>query len=46
MVKQIVRALLFLQQKSEPVAEEDRQIIVVAAGSFIFLMVNPVITKR
>lgn len=75
MVKQIVRDPLFLQQKSEPATEADKQvivdlmdtlkansdrcvgmaanmigvkkqIIVVAAGPFIFPMVNPVITKK
>ena len=75
MVKQIIRDPLFLQQKSEPANEEDRQviidlmdtlkanidrcvgmaanmigvkkqIIVVAAGPFIFPMVNPVITRK
>ena len=75
MVKQIVKDPLFLQQKSEPATEEDKQvivdlmdtlkanqdrcvgmaanmigvkkqIIVVAAGSFIFPMINPVITKK
>ncbi|MCR5100881.1 MAG: peptide deformylase [Butyrivibrio sp.] len=75
MVKNIVRDPLFLQQKSEPATEADKQvivdlmdtlkansdrcvgmaanmigvkkqIIVVAAGPFIFPMVNPVITKK
>lgn len=75
MVKQIVRDPLFLQQKSEPATEADKQvivdmmdtlkanqdrcvgmaanmigvkkqIIVVAAGPFIFPMINPVITKK
>lgn len=75
MVKKIVRDPLFLQQKSEPATEADKQvivdlmdtlkanmdrcvgmaanmigvkkqIIVVAAGPFIFPMVNPVITKK
>ncbi len=75
MVKQIVRDTIFLQQKSEPATEADKQvivdlmdtlransdrcvgmaanmigvkkqIIVVAAGPFIFPMVNPVITKK
>ena len=75
MVKQIVRDPLFLQQRSEPATEADKQvivdlmdtlkansarcvgmaanmigvkkqIIVVAAGPFIFPMVNPVITKK
>lgn len=75
MVKQIVKDPLFLQQKSEPATEADKQvivdlmdtlkanqdrcvgmaanmigvkkqIIVVAAGPFIFPMINPVITKK
>ena len=75
MVKQIVRDPMFLQQKSEPATEADKQvivdlmdtlkanqdrcvgmaanmigvkkqIIVVAAGPFIFPMINPVITKK
>ncbi|SFQ20605.1 peptide deformylase [Lachnospiraceae bacterium XBB1006] len=75
MVKQIVRDPLFLQQKSVPATEADKQvvidlidtlkanrdrcvgmaanmigvkkqIIVVAAGPFIFPMINPVITKK
>ena len=75
MVKNIVRDPLFLQQKSEPATEADKQviqdlldtlsanqdrcvgmaanmigvkkqIIVVAAGPFMFAMVNPVITKK
>jgi len=75
MVKKIVRDPFFMQQKSEPATEADKQviedlldtlkanrercvgmaanmigvrkrIIVVAAGPFIFPMVNPVITKR
>ena len=75
MVKKIVRDPIFLQQKSEPATEDDRQvtedlldtlkenrercvgmaanmigvkkrIIVVAAGPFVFPMINPVITKK
>ncbi len=75
MVKQIVRDPLFLQQKSEPATEADRQvltdltdtlkansdrcvgmaanmigsrkrIIIVSAGSFSFIMINPVITRK
>ena len=75
MIKKIVRDPFFLQQKSEPATEEDKQviedlldtlkanrercvgmaanmigvrkqIIVVAAGPFIFPMINPVITKK
>jgi len=75
MVKQIVRDPLFLQQKSVPATEADKQvvidlidtlkanwdrcvgmaanmigvkkqIIVIAAGPFIFPMINPVITKK
>lgn len=75
MVKKIVRDQFFLQQKSEPATEADKQvvedlldtlranqdrcvgmaanmigvkkqIIVVAAGPFIFPMINPVITKK
>ena len=75
MVKQIVKDPFFLQQKSEPATEADKQvivdlvdtlqanidrcvgmaanmigvkkqIIVVAAGPFIFPMINPVITKK
>ena len=75
MVKQIVKDPLFLQQKSEPATEADKQVIVdlmdtlkanqdrcvgmaanmigvrkqiiaVAAGPFIFPMINPVITKK
>ena len=75
MVKKIVRDPFFMQQKSEPATEADKQviedlldtlkanrercvgmaanmigvrkrIIVVAAGPFIFPMVNPVITKK
>ena len=75
MVKKIVRDTFFLQQKSEPATEADKQvvadlldtlkanrercvgmaanmigvrkqIIVVAAGPFIFPMVNPVIVKK
>ncbi len=75
MVKQIVRDPLFLQQKSEPATEADKQvivdlmdtlhanldrcvgmaanmigvkkqIIVVAAGPYVFPMVNPVIVKK
>ena len=46
MVRKIVRDPLFLQQKSEPATEADKQIIVVAAGPFQFAMVNPVITKK
>ncbi len=75
MVKQIVRDPLFLQQKSEPATENDKQIvidlmdtlkanlnrcvgmaanmigekkqiIVVAAGPFIFPMINPVIINK
>ncbi|MCR4901454.1 MAG: peptide deformylase [Butyrivibrio sp.] len=75
MIRQIVRDPFFLQQKSEPATEADKQvitdlmdtlkansdrcvgmaanmigvkkqIIVVAAGPFIFPMVNPVITKK
>ncbi|MBE5857450.1 MAG: peptide deformylase [Lachnospiraceae bacterium] len=75
MVRQVVRDPLFLQQKSEPVTEADKQvvadlidtlnanrekcvgmaanmigvkkqIIVVAAGPFVFPMINPVITKK
>ena len=75
MVKNIVRDPMFLQQKSVPVTEADKQviedlldtlkanqdrcvgmaanmigvkkqIIVVAMGPFMFLMVNPVITKK
>ncbi len=75
MVKKIVRDTFFLQQKSEPATEADKQvvahlidtlkanrercvgmaanmigvrkqIIVIAAGPFIFPMVNPVIVKK
>lgn len=75
MVRQIVKDPLFLQQKSEPATEADKQtvvdlidtlnanldrcvgmaanmigvrkqIIVVAAGPFVFPMINPVITKK
>ena len=75
MVKKIVRDPVFLQQKSEPATEADKQavtdlldtlkenrercvgmaanmigvkkrIIVVAAGPFMFPMINPVITKK
>lgn len=75
MVKQIVRDPLFLQQKSEPATEADKQvitdltdtlkansdrcvgmaanmigarkrIIIVSAGPFSFIMINPVITKK
>ncbi|MBO4807536.1 MAG: peptide deformylase [Lachnospiraceae bacterium] len=75
MVRQVVRDPLFLQQKSEPATEADKQvvadlidtlnanrekcvgmaanmigvkkqIIVVAAGPFVFPMINPVITKK
>ncbi len=75
MVKPIVKDPFFLQQKSEPATEADKQvitdlldtlkanqdrcvgmaanmigvkkqIIVVAAGPFMFAMVNPVITKK
>ena len=75
MVKKIVRDPFFMQQKSGPATEADKQviedlldtlkanrercvgmaanmigvrkrIIVVAAGPFIFPMVNPVITKK
>lgn len=75
MIKKIVRDPFFLQQKSEPATEADKQviedlldtlkanrercvgmaanmigvrkqIIVVAAGPFIFPMINPVITKK
>ena len=75
MVRQVVRDPLFLQQKSEPATEADKQvvtdlidtlkanrercvgmaanmigvkkqIIVVAAGPFVFSMINPVITKK
>lgn len=75
MVREIVKDPLFLQQKSEPATEADKQviidlmdtlkansdrcvgmaanmigvkkqIIVVAIGSFIFPMVNPVISKK
>ena len=75
MVKKIVRDPIFLQQKSEPATEADKQtvadllntvkensercvgmaanmigvkkrIIVVAAGPFMFPMINPVITKK
>ena len=75
MVKQIVRDPLFLQQKSEPATEADKQVIVdlmdtltanrercvgmaanmigvkkqiiaIAAGPFVFPMINPVITKK
>ena len=75
MVKQIVRDPLFLQQKSEPATEADKQvitdltdtlkansdrcvgmaadkigsrkrIIIVSAGPFNFIMINPVITKK
>ncbi|MBR1440050.1 MAG: peptide deformylase [Lachnospiraceae bacterium] len=75
MVKQIVRDPLFLQQKSEPATEADKQvimdltdtlkansdrcvgmaanmigsrkrIIIVSAGFFSFIMINPVITKK
>ncbi len=75
MVKQIVRDPLFLQQKSEPATEADKQvitdltdtlkansdrcvgmaanmigsrkrIIIVSAGLFSFIMINPVITKK
>ncbi len=75
MVKKIVRDPLFLQLKSEPATQEDKQVItdlmdtlqanreqcvgmaanmigvrkrviVVAAGPFSFIMVNPVITKK
>ena len=75
MVRQIVKNPLFLQQKSEPATEADKQtvvdlidtlnanldrcvgmaanmigvrkqIIVVAAGPFVFPMINPVITKK
>ncbi|MCR5273133.1 MAG: peptide deformylase [Lachnospiraceae bacterium] len=75
MVQKIVKDPIFLQQKSEPATEADRQvivdlmdtlkansdrcvgmaanmigvrkqIIVVAAGPFMFPMVNPVITKK
>lgn len=75
MVRQIVKDPLFLQQKSKPATEADKQtvvdlidtlnanldrcvgmaanmigvrkqIIVVAAGPFVFPMINPVITKK
>ncbi len=75
MIKQIVRDPLFLQQKSEPATEADKQviadltdtlkansercvgmaanmigvrkrIIIVSAGPFSFIMINPVITKK
>ena len=75
MVRQVVRDPLFLQQKSEPATEADKQVvadlidtlnanrekcvgmaanmigvkkqvIVVAAGPFVFPMINPVITKK
>ena len=75
MVRQVVRDPLFLQQKSEPATEADKQvvadlidtlnanrekcvgmaanmigvkkqIIVVAAGPFVFPMINPVITQK
>ena len=75
MVKEIVRDSFFLQQKSEPATEADKQvvqdlvdtlnansercvgmaanmigakkrIIIVAAGPFSFIMINPVITKK
>ena len=75
MVKQIVRDPLFLQQKSDPATDADKQvitdltdtlkanndrcvgmaadvigsrkrIIIVSAGSFSFIMINPVITKK
>ena len=75
MVKQIVRDPLFLQQKSEPATDADKQvitdltdtlkansdrcvgmaanmidarkrIIIVSAGPFSFIMINPVITKK
>ena len=75
MVKQIVRDPLFLQQKSEPATDADKQvitdltdtlkansdrcvgmaanmigsrkrIIIVSAGYFSFIMINPVITKK
>ena len=75
MIKKIVRDPFFLQQKSEPATEADKQaaqdlidtlkvnsdrcvgmaanmigarkrIIIVSAGPFSFIMINPVITKR
>lgn len=75
MVKKIVRDPMFLQQKSEPATEADKQVVqdlldtlkenrarcvgmaanmigvkkrilVVAAGPFMFPMINPVITKK
>ncbi len=75
MIKPIIRDPLFLQQKSDPATELDKQVIVdlidtlqanrdrcvgmaanmigvrkqilvVAAGPFVFPMVNPVITKK
>ncbi|MCR5733146.1 MAG: peptide deformylase [Lachnospiraceae bacterium] len=75
MVKQIVRDPFFLQLKSEPATEADKQvitdltdtlmanndrcvgvaanmigsrkrIIIVSAGLFSFIMINPVITKK
>ncbi len=75
MIKTIVRDPMFLQQKSEPATEDDKQVIIdlidtldanldrcvgmaanmigvkkqiiaVAAGSVVFPMINPVITKQ